>query len=131
MSRRLLLPALAAAAAMFAAASSFAQVSPYVHGATVGTSVITAAPTNLLRKKIVLYNPNATALVAFCPSGPNRDTGATVTCAVNGAGSITLQPYTGLVLQGALPNGQPLAMSSAWNVVANTGGSTYTFIDFE
>ena len=130
MIRKLFLPGLAAALLLGAAAPSFAQTAPYVHAATVGTSPITAAPSNPLRKKIVLYNPNATAIVAFCPAGPNRDTGATVTCAVNGAGSITLQPYTGFVLQGS--NGAaPLGMPSAWNVVANSGGSTFTFIDFE
>ena len=129
--RRRLLSTLLAAAAFVTAAVSFAQVPPYVHGATVGTSPIQALPTNPLRRKIYLYNPNATALIAFCPAGPNRDTGATVTCAINGAGSITLQPYGGLIMEGSLPNGSALNMSSAWNVVANSGGSAYTAIDLE
>lgn len=128
---------LTAAAALIAAALSCGPAAaqspapPYVHGGTVSTSPIQAAPASPVRRKIVLYNPNATALIAFCPAGPNRDTGVAFTCAVNGAGSITLQPYTGLVLQGALPNGVPLTMSAAWNVVANGGGSAYTFLDFE
>jgi hypothetical protein len=78
--------------------SAIAQTPPYLHGATVGTSPIQVASNNQLRRKIVLINPNATAIIAFCPAGPNRDTGLPVTCAVNGAGSITLQPGTGFVL---------------------------------
>jgi hypothetical protein len=101
-----------------------------VHGGTVGTSAIQAAAANTLRRKIVFINPNATAIIAFCPAGPNRDTGATVTCAVNGPGSLTLQPNTGFVLLAS--NGSDrLTMSSAWNVVANSGGSSWTIWDME
>jgi|SRR6516165_9999804 hypothetical protein len=117
-------------ALMAVASAAWSQSPPFVHAATVGVTPIQAAPANPLRKKIVLFNPNATAVLAFCPAGPNRDTGLPVTCAVNGAGSITLQPNSGLVLQGS--NGyERLSMSSAWNVVANTGGSAYTFLDLE
>jgi hypothetical protein len=51
-----------------------------------------------------------------------------VTCAVNGAGSITLQPGTGFVLS-ASNGADRLSMPSAWNVIASSGGSTYTVID--
>ena len=110
---------------------AFAQNAPYVHGSAVGTSPVQALPNNPARRKIFLYNPNATAALAFCPAGPNRDTGAAVACVVNGAGSITLQPYFGLVLEGSLPSGQPLYMSSSWNVVSSAGGSTFTVLEFE
>ena len=85
---------------------------------------------DLLRRKIVLYNPNATAIIAYCPAGPNRDTGLPLVCAVNGAGSSTLQPHTGFVLQGS--NGATrLDMPSAINVISNTPGSSYTVWDQE
>lgn len=131
MCRRRVSSLILAAAMSLLAAASFAQVPPYVHGTTVGTSPIQALATNPLRRKIYLFNPNASALLAYCPAGPNRDTGSAVTCAINGAGSITLQPYTGMIIEGSLPSGQRLDLSSAWNVVANSGGSTYTAIDLE
>jgi len=110
--------------------AAFAQIPPYVHGGTVGTSPIQAAPNDLLRRKIVLYNPNATAIIAYCPAGPSRDTGLPLVCAVNGAGSITLQPYTGFVLQGS--NGATrLDMPSAINVISSTPGWSYTVWDQE
>jgi hypothetical protein len=118
------------AAALLAGSPAAAQTPPYVHGATVGTSPIQALATNATRRKIFFYNPNATATIAFCPVGPNRDTGAALTCAVNGAGSITLAPGQGLVLNGST-DVQILSMPTAWNVVASTGGSTYTALDFE
>ena len=125
--RRFIITALALTAV---ASAAWPQVPPYVHGATVGTSVIQAAPNNTLRRKIILYTPNQSAVIAFCPSGPNRDTGQPLVCSVYGPGSITLQPSTGMILQGSTETDR-LSMPSAWNVIANTGGSTYTFIDFE
>lgn len=112
-------------------ASAQAQTAPYVHGGAISTSPIQVLPNSPARRKIFMFNPNATASVAYCPAGPNRDTGAAVTCAINGAGSITLLPGQGLMLDGAVAQGPPLNMSSAWNGVASAGGSTYTIIDFE
>jgi hypothetical protein len=131
LSRRLTAAAILFFAAALAAAAAHAQTAPYVHGAVIGTSPVQVLATDPQRRKIFLFNPNASAAVAFCPAGPNRDTGAPLVCAVNGAGSITLQPGQGVMLDGAVPQGPPLSMSSAWNGVASAGGSTYTVIDFE
>ena len=112
-------------------AASFAQTAPFVHGTTIGTSPVQVLATNPQRRKIFLFNPNASASVAYCPAGPNRDTGLPLVCAINGAGSITLTPGQGLMIDGAVAQGPPLSIGSAWNGIASAGGSTYTIIDFE
>lgn len=125
---RLALAGFLAIAGMLGAAR--AQVAPYVHGGNIGTSPIQVLATDTARKKILLHNPNASVTIAYCPAGPNRDTGQPVVCAVNGAGSITLLPYSSVVIEGALPNGLSLPLSSAWNGVAS-GSGVYSILDFE
>lgn len=117
---------------MAAASAADAQSPPYVYGTTIGTSPVQVLAINTARKKLFLYNPNATALIAFCPAGATRSTSGTpITCAINGAGSFTLQPYTGVVIEGGLANGTRLDMSTAWNAVASAGGSAYTILESE
>jgi hypothetical protein len=115
---------------MAIASAALAQTPPYAHGGTVGTTPVQAAAPDTLRKKIVFFNPNSTAIIAFCPAGPNRDTGQPLVCAVNGAGSLTLQPGNGFVFSGS-NNVERLTMSAGWNVVANAGGSSWTIWDLE
>jgi hypothetical protein len=84
-----------------------------------------------LRRRILFFNPSATATIAFCPAGPTR-AGATITCAVNGAGAITLPPLASFVLDGGTPEGPPLQMGAAWMGVSNAGGgSPATVLEFE
>lgn len=115
----------------FAPGALFAQTAPFVHGATIGTSPVQVLATNPQRRKIFLFNPNASASVAYCPAGPNRDTGLPVVCAINGAGSITLSPGQGVMIDGAVAQGPPLSIGSAWNGIASATSSAYTIIDFE
>ena len=96
---------------------------------------LSMTPTQVLaidpaRRRIIFFNPSATASIAFCPSQVTR-TGATFACAVNGAGSITLLPMASFVLDGGTPQGPPLAMSAAWFGVANTSGTPATIMEFE
>lgn len=107
------------------------QVPPYVHGGTLSTSQVQVLSVDQQRRKIIFFNPNASTTIAFCPAGPNRDTGAAVTCAVNGAGSITLLAGQGFVVTGQNGSGPVLSTPSAWNGIAASGGATYTILDFE
>ena len=121
---------LAALLFVFTSAAHAQQVPPYVYPATIGTASTPILPVNSARRRIVFYNPNATAIIAFCPVGPGRN-GTAITCAVNGAGSITLLPYASYTLDGGTPSGPPLAMGSAWNAIANTASSAFTVLEFE
>jgi hypothetical protein len=93
-------------------------------------------PANPLRRQLVFYNSSATASVAVCPAVNRRDS-TPVTCAVNGAGGITLLPYQ---MQTVVENsgvtagigrGIPFGLPSAWNGVASSGGSSLTVLEFE
>ena len=91
-------------------------------------------PLDPMRRRIIFFNPSATATIAFCPSQVTRG-GATLACAVNGASSITLLPLASFVLDGGTPQGPPLAMGAAWfgvsNVAPADGSATATVFEFE
>lgn len=125
MMRRLL------ALSLFVAAPAFAQVSPFVYGPTLGTGSVQILAANPLRKRLIFFNPNATALVAVCPSGPTRVSGGTaVVAAINGSGCITLLPYGNMTIDGGNGPNQ-LYIPSAWVGVASAGGSALTVLEFE
>jgi hypothetical protein len=118
--------------ALALAAPALAQVPPFVHGGTIGTSPITVLQEDSLRKKIIFFNGNAAGNLAFCPVGPDRDTNAAIVCAVNGADAITLAPgWTFVVTNAASPASPPLPIGTAWYGVGSTSGLTYTILDFE
>jgi hypothetical protein len=124
------LPAIIAAFALFGPASAqsvppFAPASP----TTVGTSSIQVLAYNPARRRVIFFNPNPTAILAFCPALTRG--GAALTCAVNGTGSITLLPRATYVVDGGTPSGPALAMGSAWNAIADTASSAYTAYEFE
>ncbi|WP_316228629.1 hypothetical protein [Bradyrhizobium sp. SZCCHNR1045] len=104
--------------------------SPYAYAPTVGTTPAQVAPANPLRKKIIFFNPNASAKVAIClPT--TRGGGAQIACAIGGSGSVTLLPYGSFELDaGAVGNGA-MTMGSAWNGVADTPSSALTVIEME
>lgn len=109
---------------------SHAQVAPYVFPATIGTAPASILPVNKARRRVIFFNPNPAAMIAFCPAGPARNSTA-FTCAVGGAGSITVLPYSSVTIDGGTPSGPPLAMSGAWNAVADTASSKFTVLEFE
>lgn len=123
--------ALALAAFFLLTAQTPSPSPPYVYPVTLGTSQAQILAANPARKRLVFINPNAAVTIAVCPAGPRRDTGATFTCAVNSAGSVTLQPYGSFVLDGGAASGPPLAMGSAWNAVAASPSSALTIMEFE
>lgn len=115
---------------LVAVAPAAAQIPPYDYPATIGTSPTQILPVNNLRKRLIFYNPNPTAFIAFCPIGPYRND-ASITCAVNGAGSITLLPYGSFIIDAGTPSGPQLAMPQGWYGVANTASSAFTVLEFE
>jgi hypothetical protein len=123
---------LIAALLFILAGPAFAQqVPPYVYPVTIGTSQVTILPANIARKKLIFHNPNATALIAVCPTGPSRSNGAAITAAINGAGCTTILPYDRMEISGSTASGPQQQMPSAWIGIASAGGSSLTIIEFE
>lgn len=98
---------------------------PYGYAVSVGTSVVSALPANPARKYVVFCNPNDTAKVAVCPTVGRS---GTITCTVNGAGSVTLLPYA---CQGFGGIGGTPSVPSAWNAVSSAGGSALSAFEWE
>lgn len=113
---------------MALAAPAHAQSMPFDWPATVGTSSAQVIGANPQRRRIEFYNPNQTAIVAVCPVVARTSGSPAITCTVNGAGSISLLPYTGIRLDGVGGNPQ---VPSAWNAIANSGGSALTILEYE
>jgi flavoprotein len=113
------------------ATGAAAQVPPYVYPVTLGTSSIQVLPVNPLRKRVIFVNPNATALVAVCPSGPSRNTNVAVVAAINGAGCRTILPYDAFTVDGSGASGPQLSMPSAWVGIAGAVSSALTILEFE
>jgi flavoprotein len=108
-----------------------AQVPPYVYPVTLGTTSVQVLPVNPARKRVIFVNPNATALVAVCPSGPSRNTNVIVTAIINGAGCKTILPFDAFVVDGSGASGPQLYMPSAWVGIASTVSSSLTVLEFE
>lgn len=100
---------------------------PYTYPVTVGTSSAQAIGTNPSRRRIEFYNSSDTAKIAVCPT-ISRTATPTITCAVNGPGSITLLPYQSYRVDGV--GGVP-KVDGAWNAIANSGGSSLTIFEWE
>jgi hypothetical protein len=123
---------LTAALLFILAGPAFAQqVPPYVYPVTIGAAQATILPANPARKKLIFHNPNATALVAVCPTGPSRSNGAAITAAVNGPGCTTILPYDRMEISGSTASGPQQQMPSPWIGIASAGGSAITIYEWE
>jgi hypothetical protein len=100
---------------------------PYTFAVTVGTSSALAVAANNSRARIEFYNSSDTAKIAVCPTLA-RTTTPTITCTVNGAGSITLLPYQSYRVDGV---GQNPHVSTAWNAIASAPTSPLTIFEWE
>lgn len=116
---------------LVSSAPAFAQQAPYVYGPTLGTSSVQILGNNPARKRLLFFNPNDTAKVAVCPLGPTRNTSVIVVAVVNGAGCVTILPYSSFTVDGAAASGPQLSMPSAWVGIASAGGSALTIYEFE
>lgn len=121
--RRLLLALLLLSSPAFAQSPAL----PYTYPVTVGTSSAQAIGTNTARRRIEFYNSSDTAKIAVCPT-ISRTSTPTITCTVNGPGSITLLPYQSYRVDGV---GQIPQVNSAWNAIASSGGSALTVFEWE
>lgn len=102
---------------------------PYTYPFTVGTGSTAVAAVNPARKRIEFVNPNATTLVAVCPTISRTGTPPTpITCTVNGPGSVTLLPYQSYRVDGVGGNPQ---VNTAWNAIASGAGSSLTVFEWE
>lgn len=112
-----------------AASMGYAQspAMPYTYPVTVGTSSAQAIGTNVARRRIEFYNSSDTAKIAVCPT-ISRTATPTITCTVNGPGSITLLPYQSYRVDGV--GGTP-KVDSAWNAIASSGGAPLTVFEWE
>jgi hypothetical protein len=108
-------------------AAAPAQTPPYAYPITVGTSPVQVLGPDAARRRLVFSNPNATALIAVCPK-LSRVNSAPITCAVNGAGSVTILPYASFTVDGVGQNG---ALPSAWNGIASAPASALSILEFE
>jgi hypothetical protein len=113
------------------AVPALAQVPPYVYAITLGTSSTQILPVDPLRKRAIFVNPNATALVAVCPSGPSRKDGTPIVAAINGPGCTTILPFSSFTVDGAEPGGPQLYMPSAWVGIGSTASTALTILEFE
>jgi hypothetical protein len=118
--------------ALLFASASRAQVPPYVYAVTLGTTQVQVLPNNPSRHRVRFVNPNATALVAVCPSGPTRSSPSSpVAARINGPGCMTLTPYAEFVVDGGMSPGPVLYMPSPWVAIADTPASALTIWEFE
>lgn len=108
-------------------AAALAQQVPYAYPITVGTSPVQVLSSDTARKQVTFFNPNATALIAVCPSKSRVDS-SNITCAINGAGSITILPYASVPIAGVGQNG---AVPSSWNAISDTVGAHLTILEWE
>lgn len=123
-------PILAAAmllAMIGAPADAQTPAMPFTYPVSVGTSSAQAIAVNPARKRIEFYNSSDTAKIAVCPT-ISRSTVPTITCTVNGPGSITLLPYQSYRVDGV---GQVPQVNSAWNAIASAGSSALTIFEWE
>jgi hypothetical protein len=107
--------------------AALAQTLPYAYPLTIGTSPAQILGPDNARRRLVFSNPNATATVAVCPA-VSRVNSAAITCAVNGAGSVTILPYASFTVDGVGQNG---ALPSPWNAIASAPGSALSILEFE
>ena len=118
-----------ALALLVTALPAFGQSAPpYGYPFTIGTSPTQVLGVNNMRRRLIFFNPNDVAKVALCPPTVR---GAAITCAVNGAGSITILPYGSFSAESGVGSGSPLTIGGSWSAVASAGGSNLTILEFE
>jgi hypothetical protein len=94
---------------------------PFVRQITVGATPTQIMPRNDQRSSIEFCNPNASITCAVCPT-LSRVNSAAITCAVNGAGSVTLPVSTcwGKDVQGT-------KLKTSWNAVCSSSAAMTAF----
>lgn len=83
---------------------------------TVGASSVSVAVPNLQRAGLYIFNPSASVTLWVAPTG--------TAAAVNGAGSVAVQPLQGITFG---PPNTPV-WTNGLNAIASTGGSNIIVI---
>lgn len=105
------------------------QANPNAFGTTVATTSGPALPANPTRAGLMFYNASSGVAIAVCPALVNMGTlgvytsFATGVAAINGAGSITLQPGDKFIIDN-------LSASTAWNAIASGAGGQLTALEW-
>lgn len=101
---------------------------PIGWGTTVGLTSGPVMPSNPSRTGLVFINQSAGVSIAICPAVVNVGaggfySGATVgVAAVNGAGSITMQPGDKFIID-------TISCTTAWNGIASGAGGVLTMLE--
>lgn len=101
---------------------------PVGYGTTVGTVSGPVLPANPTRAGLIFHNPSTSVAVAICPAVVNQGTlgvysgNAVGVAAINGAGSITMQPGDKFIIDN-------MQCTSAWNGIANQAGGVLTITE--
>lgn len=120
-------PVLALALLLASPALAQSPAMPYTYPVSVGTSSTLIIGVNPTRRRIEFTNNSDTAKIAVCPT-ISRTATPTITCTVNGPGSITLLPYQSYRVDGV--GGVP-KVDSAWNAIASAPGAPLTIFEWE
>jgi hypothetical protein len=112
-------------------AAAFAQQgAPYALPVTVTNSSAQAIGANPARKRLIFFNPSATATIA-CSPVIRRDTGAALPAAINGAGSFIMLPYGSFTIDAGISAGPTLFIPTAWNCISSAASSPLSVYEFE
>ena len=101
---------------------------PLGWGTTVGLTSGPVLPTNPTRGGLIFINASVSAAIAICPSVVNQGilgvyTGFAVgVAAINGAGSVTMQPGDKFIIDN-------LNCTGAWNGIASGTGAVLTILE--
>jgi hypothetical protein len=75
----------------------------------------------------MFVNNSSTATISVCPA-VSRSNSASITCTLNGPGSVTLIPNGYATFEGV---GQNPLEPTAWNAVASASGSSLSVFEWE
>lgn len=127
--RAMVVAALAVAATGALAQTNTTPLPPFDRPATVGTSPVLVLPQNDARRSLEFCNPNIVGSAINCAVCPvrSRVNSGVITCAVGGAGSISLPPAW---CWGKTSPQQGSALSTAWNAVCSSS-SGFTALETE
>jgi hypothetical protein len=123
MTSRLVAVLVAATFSCAHAQTSTTPEQPFVRQITVATTPAQIMPRNDSRTSIEFCNPNASITCAVCPT-LSRVNSAAITCAVNGAGSVTLPPST---CWGKEAASQASKLKTSWNAVCSSSAAMTAF----
>ena len=96
---------------------------PIGWGTTVGLTQVIAIPQNASRQAIMFINASTAGAIAICPAVLNLGAGPVAGVpAINGAGSITMQPGDKFIVD-------TLNCTTQWNAIGSAAGLALTILE--